>query len=117
MVRGGCLAAETYHDGEAVVSLDTVLVTLGFGVVISPHFSVRGKVQVMVHDLTPLHEEYGSLLVQNTLLIQIAGDLVRDFTGLHVEGGGGQVGRKHALGIKIQHQFVEDLRSSPKSSL
>lgn len=88
VVRDSRLAAETYHDGEAVVSLDTVFVTLGFGVGITPHFSFRGKVHVVVHDLTPLHEEHGSLLVQNVLLIQIGCNLVRDFTGLHMEGAG-----------------------------
>lgn len=88
VVRDSCLAAEAYHDGEAVVSLDTVFITLGFGVAVSPHFSFRGKVHVMVHNLTPLHEEQGSLLVQNIILIQIGSNLVRDFTGLHMEGEG-----------------------------
>lgn len=82
------LQRPTYHDGEAVASLDTVFITLAFGVGIASHFSFRGKVQVVVHDLTPLHEEHGSLLVQNVLLIQIGYNLVRDFTGLHVEGAG-----------------------------
>lgn len=83
--RDSCLAAEAYHYGEAVVSLETVFITLGLGVVITPHFIFRGKVHVMVHELTPLHEEHGSLLVQNILLIQIGSDLVRDFTRLHME--------------------------------
>lgn len=74
-----------YRDGEAVVSLDTVLVTLHFGVLAAPHLGVGGKVQVMVHNLTPLHEEQGPVLVQNTLLIQVAYNLVRYFTGLREE--------------------------------
>lgn len=82
------LAAEAYHDGEAVVSLETVFITLSFGAVITPHLIFRGKVQVVVHDLTPLHEEQGSVFVQNTLLIQIAKDLVGDVSGLHMEGKG-----------------------------
>lgn len=82
------LAAETYRDGEAIVSLDTVLITLGFGAVVTPHLIFRGKVQVVVHDLTPLHEEQGSVSVQNTLLIQVAKDLVGDVPGLHMEGKG-----------------------------
>ena len=61
-------AAGAYHDGEAVVSLDTVLVTLGFGVLAAPQLGVGGKIQVMVHNLTPLHEQQGRVLVQNTLL-------------------------------------------------
>ena len=52
-------AAGAYHDGEAVVSLDTVLLTLGFRVLVAPQFRFRGEVQVVVHNLTPLHEEQG----------------------------------------------------------
>lgn len=75
-------AGGAYHDGEAVVSLDTVLVTLCFGVLAAPQLGVGGKVQVMVHDLTPLHEEQGSVLVQNTLLTQVVCNLVGYFAGL-----------------------------------
>lgn len=85
VVRDICLASEAYHDGEAVVSLDAVFLTHGFGVVIG--LSFRGKVHVVVYDLTPLHEEHGSVLVQN-VLVQIAKDLVGDFPGLHVEERG-----------------------------
>lgn len=56
-------AAGAYHDGEAVVSLDTVLLTLDFGVLAAPQFRFRGEVQVVVHNLTPLHEEQGPVLV------------------------------------------------------
>lgn len=56
-------SSRTYHDGVAVVSLDTVLIALGFGETATPHFSFRGKVQVVVHNLTPLHEEHGPVLV------------------------------------------------------
>lgn len=82
VLNGSC--RRSYPDGEAVVSLDTVFIALGFGVVV--RLSFRGKVQVVVHDLTPLHEEQGSVLVQNLLLLQVASDLVGDFTGLHREG-------------------------------
>ena len=88
LARDVDLAAEAYHDGEAVVSLETVFITLGFGVVITPHFIFRSKVQVVVHDLNPLHEEQGSVFVQNTFHIQIRKDLVGDVSGLHMEGKG-----------------------------
>lgn len=65
-----------YHDGETVASLDTVLVTLLFGVLAAAHLGVRDKVQVMVHNLTPLHEEQGPVLVQNTLFISVACNLL-----------------------------------------
>lgn len=80
-------AIGAYHDGEAVVSLDTVLVTLGFGVLAAPQLGVGGKVQVMVHNLTPLHEEQGSVLVQNTLLVQVVYNLVGYVSGLRTEKG------------------------------
>lgn len=86
--RQRCPAAGPYHDGEAVVSLDTVLITLGFGVLATPQLGVRGKVQVVIHNLTPLHEEQGPVLVQNTLLIQIANNLVRYLPGLQMEREG-----------------------------
>lgn len=77
--------AGAYHDGEAVVFLDTVLITLGFGVLATPHLRIGGKVQVVVHNLTPLHEEQGPVLVQNTLLIQIASDLIGYLPGLQMQ--------------------------------
>lgn len=80
--------AGAYHDGEAVVSLDTVLVTLCFGVLAAPQLRVGGKVQVMVHNLTPLHEEQGPVLVQNTPVIQGVYNLVGYLTGLKTEREG-----------------------------
>lgn len=84
----GTHSCRAYHDGEAVVSLETVLVTLRFGVLAAPQLSVGGKVQVVVHNLTPLHEEQGRVLVQNILLIQVAGNLVGYLTGLQARKGG-----------------------------
>lgn len=42
----------------------------------------------MVHDLTPLHEEQGSVLVQNTLLVQVVYNLVGYVSGLQMEREG-----------------------------
>lgn len=90
--RGGGRLVRTaggaYHDGEAVVSPDTVLVTLCFGALAAPQLGVGGKVQVMVHNLTPLHEEQGPVCVQNTLLIQVVCNLVGYLTGLQTEREG-----------------------------
>ena len=96
----GPAAAGAYHDGEAVVSLDTVLLTLGFGVLTAPQFCFWGEVQVVVHNLTPLHEEQGPVLVQNTLFIQVAYDFVGYLTGLQMDTEG--EGRKGALKIQIE---------------
>ena len=98
--KQGPAAAGAYHDGEAVVSLDTVLLTLGFGVLTAPPFCFRGEVQVVVHNLTPLHEEQGPVLVQNTLFIQVAHNFVGYLTGLQMETEG--EGRKGALKIQIE---------------
>ena len=98
--KQGPAAAGAYHDGEAVVSLDTVLLTLAFGVLTAPQFCFRGKVQVVVHNLTPLHEEQGPVLVQNTLFVQVAHNFVGYLTGLQMETEG--VGRKGALKIQIE---------------
>lgn len=65
----GTRSCRAYHDGETVVSLDTMLITLYFGVLAAPQFRVGGKIQVVVHNLTPLHQEQGPVLVQNTLFI------------------------------------------------
>lgn len=102
----GTRSRRAYHDREAVVSLDTVLVTLLFGVLAAPHLSVGGKIQVVVHDLAPQHEQQGPVLVQN-ILTQVACNLVGDLTGLQEgkEGEGGRVGEKCALRIQIQLQF------------
>lgn len=83
--RGGRVTAGTYYDGETVASLDTVLITLCFGVLAAPQLSVRSKVQVVVHNLTPLHEQQRPALVQNILLPQVACNLVGYFTGLQTE--------------------------------
>lgn len=76
-----------YRDGEAVATLDTVLLTLGLGVLAAAQLGVGGKVQVVVHNLTPLHEEQGPFWVQSTFLIQIACDLIGYLAGLQVERG------------------------------
>lgn len=96
----GPAAAGTYHDGEAVVSLDTVLLTMGFGVLTAPQFCFWGEVQVVVHNLTPLHEEQGPVFVQNTLFVQVAYNFVGYLTGLQMETEG--EGRKGALKIQIE---------------
>lgn len=107
----GMCRRRAYHDGEAVIFLDTVLVTLFFGVLTAPELSVGGKVQVMVHNLTPLHEKQGPFLVQNTLLIQVTCNLVGYLTGLQKEREREREGwRKSALWIQIRLWFFEYLR-------
>lgn len=91
------MAAGAYHDGEAVVSLDTVLVTLGFGVLAAAQLGVGGKVQVVVHNLTPLHEEQGRVLVQSTLLTQVACNLVGNLAGLQMEREGEEGWRRRCF--------------------
>lgn len=88
----GTRSCRAYQDGEAVVSLQTVLVTLLLGVLAAPQLRVGGEIQVVVHNLTPLHEEQRRVLVQNVVLIQVAGDLVGYLTGLR-EGEGGKGGK------------------------
>lgn len=112
LVRDIYLDAEAYHDGEAVVSLDTLFFTLGFGVAVTPHLSFRGKVQVVVHDLTPLHEEQGSVLVQSFLFIQIAKNLVRDVTGLHMEGGV-RLEESMLCGVRSNHRLLGTYNAIP----
>lgn len=97
-------AAGAYHDGEAVVSLDTVLLTLGFRVLVAPQFRFWGEVQVVVHNLTPLHEEQGPVLVQNTLFVQVAYNFVGYLPGLQMETEG--EGRKGALKIQIERSTL-----------